>query len=186
VKSETKTQTITKYRSEVLPEVATEDPELGRVIAWADENPQVWSAVTKNKSKAFGRNSCEHIGWAQKCDAPEAILERARRLCGTAWPDVHADFLAHGGPSIFSWRGRFTVAHYKDKGFTGGFFQKFDGAFDRDCMSLDYTPATLPQVLRNFMEWAGGRPEDRWKLEKDFIAEKTVLAALKLKPDWEV
>ena len=121
---------ITTFRSEVIPEVATHDEEIGRVIAWADQNPQVWKIVTANKSKAFGASSCEHIGWAQKSLGPSAILERARRLCATARPDIHKDFLACGGPVIFRWRGYFTVAHYADKGFKGGFFQCFDGRYE--------------------------------------------------------
>lgn len=185
MKSDAKTVTITTFQSEVLPEVRTIEQELARVIAWADENPQVWGVVTKNKSKAFGRNSCEYIGWAQGSSAPGAILERVRRFCATARPDIYHDFLASGGPRIFRWKGSFTMRHFNDKGFTGGFFQQHDGRYDRNCISLDYTPATLPQVLRNFMEWAGGRAGDAWKLEKEFIPKKVVDAAWELRPDWE-
>lgn len=178
------TMTMVTYRSEVLTDVCTEDPELAAVIKWADET-NAWKIVTGHKSKAFGKKSCEYIGWAQGSDDPGAILERARRFCATARPDIHRDFLAAGGPAIFRWRGSFTLRHFTDKGFTGGFFQQHDGSYDRNCMTLDYTPATLPAVLRNFMEWAGGTMANRWKLDKEWIDLKVVDAALELRPNWE-
>jgi hypothetical protein len=167
-----------------VPEVATQDAELGRVIAWADANPKAWKIVTANKSKAFGARSCNYIGWAQGSPAPAAVLERLRHFCAVVRPDITEDFLASAGPTIFRWKGLFTFAHYGDKGFTGGFFQQHDGQYDRNCMSLDHTPATLPQVLRNFMEWSGKHAGDRWKLDREFIDEGTVRRALSLAPDW--
>jgi hypothetical protein len=185
MKTDKQVVTIVTYRSEVLlhPEISTTSEELGRVIEFADKT-DIWKIVTGYKSKAFGVKSCEYIGWAQGSNAPGAILERARHLCAAARPDLHNDGRGNGGPSIFHWKGAFTLAHSMDKGFTGGFFQQHDGSFDRNCMTLDYTPATLPQVLRNFMEWAGGTMANRWKLDKEWIDLKIVDQALALRPDF--
>lgn len=162
-------KTVT-YVSEILPDVTTEDRELAETIAWADANPFVWKIVSGTRSKAFGRKSSEYIGWAQGSDAPEAILERARHFHTCVDPnECHG--LYHRSNGIWGWRARFTFEHYQDKGFTGGFLQRFDGRHDRDCMTLDYTPETLAQVVRNFMEWAGSTPgassTDTIKLDRE-------------------
>lgn len=176
----TQQSTIRTYASGVLPEVSTTDPELARTIQWADAHPVVWKIVTGTRSKAFGRNSCEYIGWAQRCAAPEAILERARHFHESVDPELHRG-LNYRSTGIWGWRARFTFEHYQDKGFKGGFFQRFDGRFDRDCMSLDYTPETLPQVVRNFMEWAsstpGCSPMDGVKLEREPLPATILEAA---------
>lgn len=145
------------FRSEVLPEISTTNSELGRVIAWADQRPVVWKVVTKRKSKTFGLGSCEYIGWAQQSLSPDAILERARHLMETLgqpgrWGNAH---------SIFMWRPAFTLENYEKKGFTGGFFQQHDEKYPRSCMTLDYTPETLPQVLDKFCLWMDGYYETR-------------------------
>ena len=73
----------------------------------------------------------------------------------------------------------------KDKGFTGGFFQRFDGRYDRDCMTLDYTPETLAQVVRNFMQWAGttpgSSPMDTIKLDREPLPETVLSGARRLR-----
>lgn len=162
--------TIVRFVSDILPEVHTQDPELGKTIAWADANSYVWKVVTGTRSKAFGRDSCEYIGWAQRSQASEAILERARHFHTCVDPNVRHG-LEYRTTGIRGWRARFTFEHYQDKGFKGGFFQRFDGRYDRDCMTLDYTPETLSQVVRNFMEWAGttpgARPADTIKLDRE-------------------
>jgi len=162
--------TVVHFVSEVLPEVNTQDTDLGKTIACADANPFVWKIVTSTRSKAFGRNSCEYIGWAQRSTAPEAVLERARHFHSCVDPNVSRG-LDYRSRDIWGWRARFTFEHYPDKGFTGGFFQRFDGRYDRDCMSLDYTPESLAQVVRNFMEWArttpGSCPADTIKLDRE-------------------
>ena len=177
-------RTITHYVSEVLPEVTTQDPDLGRTIAWADANPFVWKIVTNTRSKAFGRKSSEYIGWAQRSPAPEAILERARHFHTCVDPNVLRG-LHYRSRDIWGWRARFTFEHYQDKGFTGGFFQRFDGRYDRDAMTLDYTPETLPQMVRNFMEWArntpGFRETDTVKLEKEPLPSDLLQAARRLR-----
>jgi len=137
------------YQSDVRHEVRTADPALARVIAWADQRPTAWRIVTGHWSKAFGLGSCEYIGWAQRSTAPEAILERARHFM---------DLVDHPGKwghanSIFHWRAKFTLEHYFDQGFTGGFFQQHDANYPRSCLTLDYTPKTFEEVLDKFCAW---------------------------------
>lgn len=174
--------TVVHFVSEILPEVNTQDPDLGQSIAWADANPFVWKIVTSTKSKAFGRNSCEYIGWAQRSTAPEAVLERARHFHACVDPNVSRG-LNYRSRDIWGWRARFTFEHYQDKGFTGGFFQRFDGRYDRDCMTLDYTPETLTQVVRNFMEWGHVQPlsTDTVKVDREALPEAILEAALRLR-----
>jgi len=174
--------TVVHFVSEVLPEVNAQDPDLGQSIAWADANPFVWKIVTSTKSKAFGRNSCEYIGWAQRSTAPEAVLERARHFHSSVDPNVSRG-LNYRSRDIWGWRARFTFEHYIDKGFTGGFFQRFDGRYDRDCMTLDYTPETLAQVVRNFMEWGHVQPlsTDTVKVDREVLPEAILEAALRLR-----
>ena len=173
-------RTITHYVSEILPEVNTQDPDLAKSIAWVDANPVVWKIVTNTRSKAFGRKSSEFIGWAQRSPAPEAILERARHFHTCVDPNVLGG-LHYRSRDIWGWRARFTLEHYQDKGFTGGFFQRFDGNFDRDAMTLDYTPETLAQVVRNFMQWAsstpGSSPFDAIKLDREQLPEAVLTIA---------
>ena len=139
------------FVSEIRPDVSTARPDLADAIRWADEHPAVWEIVTKRRSKAFGLGSCVYIGWAQKSLAPEAILERVRHfkelLIG------HSPY--HDDDSIFTWRARFTLEHYLDEGFRGGFFQQHDERYPRNCLTLDYTPKTLTLVLDKFCEWIG-------------------------------
>jgi len=59
----------------------------------------------------------------------------------------------HGPESIFVWRAQFTIKHFQDKGFRGGFFQQHDAKYPRSCLTLDYTPETLQEVLDRFCEW---------------------------------
>jgi hypothetical protein len=145
--AETRTNII--YQSEVLNNVRTTDPSFAQAIEWADNNPVVWRIVTGSKSKAFGLGSCEYIGWAQRSMEPEAILERARHLSELA--ENRSPF--HNRDSIFVWRAQFTIEHFQDKGFTGGFFQQHDAKYPRSCLTLDYTPATLQEVLDRFCAW---------------------------------
>lgn len=100
------------------------------------------------RSKAFGRKSCEYIGWAQNSSSPAAVLERVNHFyslfCGT-----------DPQPPMFMWRAKFTFDHYKDPGFCGGFFQQWDEKFPRGCMTLDYTPEALEEVIDRFVLWTG-------------------------------
>ena len=51
------------------------------------------------------------------------------------------------------WRAKFTLEHYQDKGFRGGFFQQHDAKYPRSCLTLDYTLETQQQVLDRFCAW---------------------------------
>jgi tRNA/tmRNA/rRNA uracil-C5-methylase (TrmA/RlmC/RlmD family) len=59
----------------------------------------------------------------------------------------------HDRDSIFVWRAKFTLEHYQDKKFTGGFFQQHDAKYPRSCLTLDYTPETFNEVLDRFCAW---------------------------------
>lgn len=145
------TETITNiyYQSEFLPTVRSINPAFARVIAWADAHPVVWRIVTGRKSKAFGLGSCEYIGWAQKSMQSDAILERVWHMHELA----EGKSPYHDPASIFVWRARFTLEHFQDKGFRGGFFQQHDAKYPRSCLTLDYTPETLQEVLDRFCTW---------------------------------
>ena len=147
----TVTETITNIicQSEILQDLRTTNPSYARAIAWADEHPVVWRIVTGHRSKAFGLGSCEYIGWAQKSMEPDAVLERAWHLIELA--EDRSPY--HNPDSIFVWRAKFTIEHFQDKGFTGGFFQQHDAKYPRSCLTLDYTPATLQEVLDRFCAW---------------------------------
>jgi hypothetical protein len=144
------TSTLT-YSSEIVPEVHTTIDSLAEVIVWADANPVVWKIVTGTKSKAFGRNSSEYMG-CQRADTPRAALDRAahfKRIVDGEEADRYG---------FWQWRAHFTMEHYNDKGFTGGFFQQFDGKFDRGCCYLDYTPKTRDEVIDRFLDWCANGP----------------------------
>jgi len=144
-------QVITQqvFRSEVMPEVQTTVPALSGPIAWADAHPVVWKVVTGRRSKAFGLGSCVYIGWAQRSNTPDAVLERVRHI-----HEVLERTRPYYTPdSIFVWRAKFTLDHFQDKGFTGGFFQQHDARYPRSCMTLDYTPETFEEVLDRFCAW---------------------------------
>jgi len=153
MKTQQYTITCWTFRSDVRPEIATTDPRLAQVIAWADANPVVWDIVTKTRSKAFGIGSCVYIGWAQRRNVPEAVLERLRHFKELADGGDQWMRSREGDDSIFVWRARFTLEHYRDKGFRGGFFQQHDGQYPRSCLMLDYTPETLEEVLDRLCRW---------------------------------
>jgi hypothetical protein len=163
MKEEIITRSEIFYISGIIPDIKTREPELKKVIEWADANPVVWEIVTHNKSKAFGKNSCFYIGWAQKSMEPVAILERARAFYDEVFAEDYRNY------QIWSWRARFTLSHYKDKSFTGGFFQQWDEKYSRDCLTLDYTPETLEKVINKFCEWAG----NSYKIKRITVNNKT-------------
>ncbi len=137
------------FISEKRPDVCTACPDFEPVIQWADDNPVVWHIITARRSKAFGRGSCVYIGWAQKSMAPDAILERVRHFKEL----VDGNSPWHNADAIFRWRAQFTLAHYQENGFGGGFFQQHDAQYPRSCLTLDYTPETLEVVLDRFCAW---------------------------------
>jgi hypothetical protein len=151
MKTEIISSSLTIYRSEVRPEVSIDCPKAAEPIAWADAHPKAWNIVTQTRSKAFGRRSCMYIGWAQRSLAPEAILERLsdfHRLATGRQPHLSPNH-------IQCWAARHTFEHYRVTGFTGGFFQQHDERYARLCMTLDYTPGTLNEVIQRFLNWCG-------------------------------
>lgn len=151
METETMHNHMIRYRSSRRPDVCTEDPGMASAIAWADRHPQAWDIVTGTRSKAFGLGSCVYIGWAQRGLAPEAILERLshfHRLATGTEPHLGASHLQ-------CWAARHSFERCRDGGFTGGFFQQWDERHPRLCMTLDYTPATLAEVLERFLRWCG-------------------------------
>ena len=135
------------FRSEVRPDVESGYQSDGPVLKWADGNPVVWDIVTTRRSKAFGVGSCEYIGWAQRSMAPDVVLERVRHIHGRITRS------ALRPDCIFQWRAEFTLGHFRDRGFTGGFFQQWDASFPRSCLTLDFTPETLEQAIEHFCGW---------------------------------
>ena len=147
---ETKTETIEikEYRSSAHPEIRSSDRADVEAIEFIDNNPVVIDIVTGDKSKAFGAGSSVYIGWAQHNNSAGAILTKVKTLMRY----LSGEFIgAHEG-TIWNWRAHFTLDHYNDEGFTGGFFQQHD-KHPRSCLSLDYTPETLPEVVERFSEW---------------------------------
>jgi len=155
------TITYWTFQSDVRQEITTTDPHLAEVIVWADKHPVAWDIVTKIRSKAFGVGSCVYIGWAQRSQSPEAILERLRHFKELVDGGDPRMRIREGDDSIFVWRARFTLEHYRDKGFRGGFFQQHDSNYPRSCLTLDYTPETLEQVLDQFSSWMDGSYDTR-------------------------
>jgi len=136
------------YQSESHPEVESCDPRDKETIEWLDENPVAYCIVTGTKSRAFGRKSCVYIGWAQNNNSVGAIIEKLRTLKG------ESEGIRFSPPgTIFQYRAQFTLKHYKDKGFTGGFFQQWDEEYPRDCLTLDYTLRLLDEVIAEFEKW---------------------------------
>jgi len=99
-------QKLVWYTSDVHPDIRTTNKELGEVIAWADAQPLVWMIVMGAASHAFGRNSSDYMGY-QRGPSPEAALGRAATF----------KRILDSDDSFWTWRARFTLAHYKDKGF---------------------------------------------------------------------
>jgi hypothetical protein len=150
MQTETVHQTGILWRSDLRPDVTTDEHELARVIAWADQHPHAWDIVTHQRSKAFGIGSCVYIGWAQRSMAPEAILERAAHLHRFV-----VGIEPHLSPNhLQCWSARHTFQHYRDRGFTGGYFQQHDASYPRISLTLDYTPETLPEVVQGFLRWS--------------------------------
>ena len=140
--------TRTWYKSELYPEIESSDERDREIIEWLDRNPVAFEIVTKTRSKAFGRKSCVYIGWAQNNDSTPAIIEKLRTLKGES---EGKRFSLPG--TIFHYRAKFALEHYKDKGFTGGFFQQWDENYPRGCLTLDYTPELFDEVLTEFEKW---------------------------------
>jgi hypothetical protein len=151
MKQRTETSTVAIYKSDITG-IESANPKDKELIEWADSNPQVWRIVRENRSKAFGRKSSDHYGWARarEGDSAACILGRVQTLHKAKHPDKYA--LARG-TSFWDWRIKFTLEHYYEKDFQGGFFQQWDGRYDRGCCNLDFTVGTLDDVVKHFIEW---------------------------------
>ena len=135
---------VTVYKSSVLPEVETLSASSAEAIAWADANPVVWKIITGKKSKAFGTPSNFYIGGRMSVLMPGAILHRVH---------VFKHECERPGDEFFGWKARFTLRHYGEKGFTGGFFRQWDVKYSRGCSECDYTPETRDEVIDRFLAW---------------------------------
>jgi hypothetical protein len=143
VKTRIETVTTTHYDSRVYAGVTTTDPEMAKVIEWADNSDNVWNVVRQTRSCPFGRNSDTYMG-CKRGDTPFQALDRAMVLMDECQK-----------PGIWGFRARHTLAHYRDRGFKGGLFLQWDGTYNRNCIDLDFTPATLEEVLDQFQAWCG-------------------------------
>lgn len=153
MKTITKTHTTTWYRSEVRPEIETEDPYLSRAIEWADDHPITYEIVRTRKSRVYGMYSDEHVGWSRGVASTNEVIERISTVMR---------HMQQPEDSFMRWRANFVLEHYGQRGYTGGFFQQhaiyIDGEeYPRHCMTLDYTPELLEQVIDRFIEWT-----DEW------------------------
>jgi hypothetical protein len=149
------THVVVTYTSEICPEVFSTNPADGEIIAWGDAHPVAWKIVTGTRSKPFGKNASTYMG-CQRGDLPGSALSRLRTFRSELeCSGCNKFFSSPQTPPTLTWRARFTMDHYKDKGFRGGFFQQFDGTYNRGCAYLDYTPVTLDEVVARFVAWCG-------------------------------
>jgi hypothetical protein len=97
---------VRRWRSQVRPTIVVADEEYDLpVLKWADAHPHVYEIASATRSKVFGRNSCAHIGWAQRSKAPAAVFERVRTLYDHLYNNPF------GVPTMFQWRAQFTFEH---------------------------------------------------------------------------
>lgn len=160
MKTTTRTVAIETFASEIHPEITTEDPREGEILAWADANPQAWKIVTTSKSRAFGLGSSVYLGCFQTSKTPAAVIDRLATLRRFVLGDPSYTAREQGGEdNIFAWRARFTLKHFSDKGFKGGLFTQHsvwsDGeTYRRSSLDLDFTPEILDEVMTRFLAWA--------------------------------
>lgn len=142
------------WQSDVLPEIVTADESRVDTLEWADAHPVVYKIVMGHRSKPFGKNSCDYLACGRG-DSPNDVLYRCAVLRQAA---EGVDDVLHRHDDFHTWRARFTLEHYTNKGFRGGFFQQHDGMYFRGCANLDYTPKTLPEVIDRFVAWCENGP----------------------------
>jgi len=161
--------THTEYQSEEYPEIAGTSDLARTAIEFLDANPQVMDIVTGDKSKAFGIGSCVYIGWAQRSEAVAAIVERIATLENLASGQSAGNWIG----TIWNFRALYTLEYYGADGFTGGFFQQHDKRFPRSCLSMDYTPAGLPAVVKKFARWCDNAfTTERITIDGEDVAEE--------------
>lgn len=170
MKIEKFTETTVVFTSSVHDFIRTSDSSLAKVIEWADAHPVVWRIVRETRSKAFGKNSSFYYGYLQKSDLCCAILGRA---------EAFKKELELPDGAFHGWKARFTMKHYEDKGFRGGFFQQHDGTYYRGCSCCDYTPATREEVITRFLFWCDSSA-CRYETDDIHIDKKSVRKPSKL------
>ena len=150
MQNHTVTRYETIYTSSVRPDVSSTDQRDIPVLEWADAHPIAYDVVTKKKSGVWRPGSSTYLGCSSG-ETSSAILFRLRTL--KHYVDEHVAQGLVGRDNIFCWRARFSLEHFNDKGFKGGFFQEFDGKYPRGCIDLDYTPETKEEALDRFHAW---------------------------------
>jgi hypothetical protein len=139
------------FVSSVYPDIDVTDAGYVPVIEWADATPNAWDVVRENRSAPWGRKSSEYMGCGHG-ESAEDVCYRAGHFMNYVTLGRASKLHGKSGDDFFGWRARFTLTHYKDKGFRGGFFQQWDGEYTRGCHDLDYTPKTLDEVINRFVE----------------------------------
>ena len=130
------------FTSSVRPDLSTEVASLAGAVEWGDAHPVAYKIVTGTKSAVFGKNGCTYLGFHRNKDDPESVLHRVDHLRQQTLE-----------PGIFGWRARFTLEHYGERGFHGDLFRLWDGEYHRSALYLDYTGATIEEVLDQFTAW---------------------------------
>lgn len=166
MKSNQVTDTYTEYQSEKHPVIAGTGDRAKKAAEFVDAHPIAFDIVIGEQSKAFGFGSCVYIGWAQRSQAVSAVIERLARFAD----EVSGKQAGSHRGTFFNFKARFTLEHYNDEGFTGGFFQCHD-RYPRGCMTLDYTPATLPEVIKWFFDWAGNSDTRRITIDEKDVSD---------------
>jgi hypothetical protein len=152
MKTSERIERIKTFQSEAYPDLVSEYEADGPLLEWLDAHPVAYRIVTGSKSKAFGRSSSHYMGGPLgKNPGPAIIISRL----GAFWSELQRERWpgARTGDDFFLWAAHFTLDHYDDKGFTGGFFQQHDGEYWRWCAFLDYTPELRDEVIERFVGW---------------------------------
>jgi hypothetical protein len=155
MKTRTEILKVVHYASSAVPDIETTEKVFAPTIEWGDKNPLAWRVVQESKSLAWGKGSSHYYGAAQGSGAPLAVLSRMQSFREVLTRKVPKERAAD---DFFRWSAQFTLDHYKDKDFRGGFLQQYDGQHTRGCAYVDYTPATLDTVVKHFRAWCDAGP----------------------------
>ncbi len=129
----------TTYVSDVMPAVRTTSARESAVLHAADERPLLYRIVTTGRSRAWGSRGAHY-------PHPSAIIERLSILLD-----------ALGRTDVLGESARFTAEHFDETGFMGSELV-LHGKHPICTLTLDYTPATLPDVIQTFLRFAGTTP----------------------------
>lgn len=147
---ETVVTKVTVYRSSEEPSVETHNPDVAKIITWADMNPSVWK-IAKSRQSVYGLGSCVHIGWAQQSSTPSALLQRVASL----YKDIPA---VVNGRTIFNTRAELAMQAWGADYRNVVRFVQHDGTYDRLSFTFDVTPTTLSRALQAFVDWCDSPP----------------------------